>query len=195
MAPVDIYLMYCAMKAHFGKGKYDFVQYEGKTKVSRDSFYKRKDRYFFARLSKKYDDPKEIQNWLLSNFVKDRKGYIANFTDENYDSWRLKREGFFDMFAVEMHSLVQEFEPLFEVHSNTHPKLLKEYLGKRVSIETMIVLEVLVEYCKNWDKQLSDDIVRQDTRKLMNDYKRFLTIDPRKYKMKLLKLIEEEEFN
>ena len=191
MAPVDIYLMYCAMKAHFGKGKYDFVQYEGKTKVSRDSFYKRKDRYFFARLAKKYDDPKEIQNWLLSNFVKDRKGYIANFTDENYDSWRLKREGFFDMFAVEMHSLVQEFEPLFEVHSNTHPKLLKEYLGKRVSIETMIVLEVLVEYCKNWDKQLSDDIVWQDTRKLMNDYKRFLTIDPRKYKIKLLKLIEE----
>ena len=195
MAPVDIYLMYCAMKAHFGKGKYYFVQYEGKTKVSRDSFFKRKDRYFFARLAKKYDDPKVIQNWLLSNFVKDRKGYIANFTDENYDSWRLKREGFFDMFAVEMHSLVQEFEPLFEVNGSNHPKLLKEYLGKRVSIETMIVLEVLVEYCKNWDKQLSDDIVWQDTRKLMNDYKRFLTIDPRKYKMKLLKLIEEEEFN
>ena len=191
MAPVDIYLMYCAMKAHFGKGKYDFVQYEGKTKVSRDSFYKRKDRYFFARLAKKYDDPKVIQNWLLSNFVKDRKGYIANFTDENYDSWRLKREGFFDMFAVEMHSLVQEFEPLFEVHSNTHPKLLKEYLGKRVSIETMIVLEVLVDYCENWDKHLGDDIVWKDTRKLMNDYKRFLTIDPRKYKIKLLKLIEE----
>ena len=191
MAPVDIYLMYCAMKAHFGKGKYDFVQYEGKTKVSRNSFYKRKDKYFFARLAKKYDDPKEIQNWLLSNFIKDRRGYIANFSDENYDSWRLKREGFFDMFAVEMHSLVQEFEPLFEVHSDTHPKLLKEYLGKRVSIETMIVLEVLVDYCDNWDKHLSEDIVWQDTRKLMKDYKRFLTIDPRKYKMKLLKLIEE----
>jgi len=191
MTPVDIYLMYCAMKAHFGKGKYDFVQYEGKTKVSRDSFYKRKDRYFFVRLSKKYDDPKEIQNWFLSNFVKDRKGYIANFSDENYDSWRLKREGFFDMFAVEMHPLVQEFEPLFEVNDSNHPKLLKEYLGKRLSIETMIVLEVLVEYCESWDKQLSDDIVWQDTKKLMNDYKRFLTIDPRKYKMKLLKLIEE----
>ena len=95
------------------------------------------------------------------------------------------------MFAVEMHPLIGEFEPLFEVDGSNHPKLLKEYLGKRLSIETMIVLEVLVEYCKNWDKQLSDDIVWQDTRKLMNDYKRFLTIDPRKYKMKLLKLIEE----
>ena len=191
MEPIDIYLMYCAMKAHFGHGKYDFVQYEGKTKVSRDSFFKRKDRYFFARLAKKYNDPKEIQNWLLSNFVKDRKGYIANFSDENYDSWRLKREGFFDMFAVEMHSLVQEFEPLFEVDGSNHPKLLKEYLGKRVSIETMIVLEVLVDYCDNWDKHLGEDIVWQDTKKLMKDYNRFLTIDPRKYKMKLLKLIEE----
>ena len=82
MTPVDIYLMYCAMKAHFGKGKYDFVQYEGKTKVSRDSFYKRKDRYFFARLAKKYDDPKVIQNWLLSNFVLDR-----NFSSFARLSW------------------------------------------------------------------------------------------------------------
>ena len=76
MTPVDIYLMYCAMKAHFGKGKYDFVQYEGKTKVSRDSFYKRKDRYFFARLAKKYDDGQfhlihECQNEL--NRVNDNK--------------------------------------------------------------------------------------------------------------------------
>ena len=55
----------------------------------------------------------------------------------------------------------------------------------------MIVLEVLVEYSENWDKNLSDDIVWQDTKKLMKDYKRFLTIDPKKYKMKLLKLIEE----
>ena len=46
-------------------------------------------------------------------------------------------------------------------------------------------------YCKEVLQNLSDDIVWQDTKKLMKDYKRFLTIDPKKYKMKLLKLIEE----
>ena len=39
--------MYCAMKAHFDKSDYDFIKkYSGKSKVSRDSFYKRNDRIF-----------------------------------------------------------------------------------------------------------------------------------------------------
>ena len=55
MEPIDVYLMYCAMKAHFSKNDYDFITYNGKSRVSRNSFYKRKDRYFFVKLSKKYE--------------------------------------------------------------------------------------------------------------------------------------------
>ena len=35
MQPIDAYLMYCAMKAHFDKSDYDFIKYNGKSKVSR----------------------------------------------------------------------------------------------------------------------------------------------------------------
>ena len=48
-----------------------------------------------------------------------QKGYVANFNDENYQSWKLKRSNFFDMFVVEMNPLVKDFEPLFEVKSTT----------------------------------------------------------------------------
>ena len=73
-----------------------------------------------------------------------------------------------------------------------HPTLLKEYLGKRVSIETMIILDELVEFSKKWDKDLVwDDFVWPDVKKLMKNYKGFLTIDAERYRMKLLKLIEE----
>ena len=48
MQPIDAYLMYCAMKAHFDKSDYDFIKYNGKSKVSRESFYKRNDRIFFV---------------------------------------------------------------------------------------------------------------------------------------------------
>ena len=44
MQPIDVYLTYCAMKAHFGTGGYDFSKYDGKSKVSRESFWKRNDR-------------------------------------------------------------------------------------------------------------------------------------------------------
>ena len=60
MEPVDVYMMYCAMKAHFGKSDYDFVTYNGKTKINRKSFYKRTDRYFCVKVSRKYETEEEI---------------------------------------------------------------------------------------------------------------------------------------
>ena len=191
MEPIDVYLMYCAMKAHFGKSDYDFVTYKGKTRIKRDTFYKRKDRSFFVRVSRKYKTEQEIQNYFVSNFIKDKKGYIANFNDENYESWKLKRQGFFDLFDVEMKPLVEAFEDLFTVTNGQHPKLMREFLGGRVSLETIIILDELVNFGPDWNKQLEDDIIWIDLRNLMNNYKRFLTIDQEQYKIRLLKLIEE----
>ena len=85
------------------------------------------------------------------------------------------------------------FEALFEVKKGNHPKLLKEFLGGRVSIETMIILNELVNFSKKWDQQLEDDVIWPDLKKFMNNYKRFLTIDKKRYRMKLLKLIEESQ--
>ena len=191
MEPIDVYLMYCAMKAHFGKSDYDFVTYKGKTRIKRDTFYRRKDRSFFVRVSRKYKTEQEIQNYFVSNFIKDKKGYIANFSNENYESWKLKRQGFFDLFDVEMKPLVDAFEDLFTVTNGQHPKLMREFLGGRVSLETIIILDELVNFGPDWNKQLEDDIIWIDLRNLMNNYKRFLTIDQEQYKIRLLKLIEE----
>ena len=191
MEPIDVYLMYCAMKAHFGKGDYDFVTYKGKTRIKRDTFYKRKDRSFFVKLSRKYKTEQEIQNYFVANFIKDKKGYIANFNDENYESWKLKRQGFFDLFEVEMKPLVEAFEDLFVVTNGQHPKLMREFLGGRVSLETLIILDELVNFGPDWNKQLEDDIIWIDLDNLMNNYERFLTIDQEQYKIRLLKLIEE----
>ena len=144
MEAIDTYLMYCALKAHFGKTDYDFVTYHGKTRIKRDSFYKRKDRGFFVKISRKYKTEENVKNYFVSNFIKD---------DE-------------------------------------HPILLKEYLGKRVSLETLIILDELVEFTKTWNKKLSEDYIWQDIKKLMNNYKRFLTLDKNKYRIQLLNLIE-----
>ena len=190
MQAVDVYLMYCALKAHF-QGDYDYHKFGGKTKTKRESYYKRKDRFFFAKTAVKYEDT-EVLNYFVSNFIHNRSGYIANFTDKNYETWMNKRAMFYEIFSQEMQPFVKNFEPLFECKSGQHPTLLKEYMGKRISLETMIVLDDLVEFSKRWDKELVwDDFVWPDVKKLMNNYKGFLTINTNKYRMKLLKLIEE----
>ena len=190
MEAIDTYLMYCAMKAHFGKTDYDFVTYHGKTRIKRDSFYKRKDRSFFVKISQKYKTEENIKNYFVSNFIKDGKGYVSNFSDENYEEWKDKRANFYNQFTLEISPLVKNFNPLFVIKDDEHPILLKEYLGKRVSLETLIILDELVQFSKTWNKKLSEDYIWQDIKKLMNNYKRFLTLDKERYRMNLLNLIE-----
>ena len=191
MEAIDVYLMYCAMKAHFGKTDYDFVTYKGKTRIKRDSFYKRKDRYFFVKISRKYKTEENIKNYFVSNFIKDSKGYVSNFNDENYEEWKNKRANFYDQFTLEIMPFIKNFNPIFFIEDNEHPILLKEYLGKRISLETLIILDELVDFSKTWNKKLSEDYIWQDIKNMMNNYKRFLTLDKNKYRIQLLNLIEE----
>ena len=191
MEPIDVYLMYCAMKAHFSKNDYDFLTYKGKSRVPRNSFYKRKDRIFFVKLSKKYEEYEDIKNYFVANFVTERNGYIANFNDENYKIWKDRRSNFYDIFTEEIRPFVKDFNPIFKVKNSEHPFLLKEYLGKRVSLETLIILDELLEFTINWNRSLAEDYIWYDINKLMKNYKRFLTIDKNQYRIELLKLIEE----
>ena len=69
------------------------------------------------------------------------------------------------------------------------------YAGTNTSF--MIILDELVSYgtyeSDAWNKEMGDDIVWNDLRNLMDNYERFLTIDVKKYKIRLLKLIEESK--
>ena len=70
---------------------------------------------------------------------------------------------------------------------------MREYFGKRVSLETLIILDELVQYQKNWDKKMSEDLFWPDVKKLMNDYKKFLTIPKETCKIVLINLIQKEQ--
>ena len=81
MQSADVYLMYCALKAHF-KGDYDYHKFSGQTKIKRDSYYKRKDRIFFVKTAYKYKKDDEVLDYFVSNFIQERDGYIANFNEQ-----------------------------------------------------------------------------------------------------------------
>ena len=49
MTPFDTYKEYLAFKNHFTREKYDYHKYGGRSKAKIESFYKRKDRYFFEK--------------------------------------------------------------------------------------------------------------------------------------------------
>jgi len=189
MQPIDAYLMYCAMKAHFDKSDYDFVKYNGKSKVSRDSFYKRNDRVFFVKLTRKYKSKQDIQDYLLANFLVHPKGWVGKFDEDNYIQWQRKIQSLSYTFKSEIESILDS--KLIAVSENTHPKLLKEYLGKRVSLESMVILNSILQFHKVWNVKLEEDYAWKDVYKLMNNYNSFLKFDTKSFKLILKGLMNE----
>jgi len=181
MQPIDAYLMYCAMKAHFDKSDYDFVKYNGKSKVSRDSFYKRNDRVFFVKLTRKYKSKQDIQDYLLANFLVHPKGWVGKFDEDNYIQWQRRMQSLSYIFKSEIEPILEK--GLIAVSANKHPKLLKEYLGKRVSLESMVILNSILQFHKVWNVKLEEDYAWKDVYKLMNDYNSFLKFDTKSFKL------------
>tara|TARA_X000001382_G_scaffold98337_1_gene72740 strand:- start:36 stop:620 length:585 start_codon:yes stop_codon:yes gene_type:complete len=194
MEAVEVYQMYCALKAHFAKGDYDFIKYNGKSSATKSSFWKRNDRHFFVRTSRKYKDKDTVKDYLLSNFIKNQKGWLGDFSDENYVEWKKRMQSLTYTFEQEITPLLENnsFNDIFEIPDDTHPRLLKEHLGNRVSMEAMIILDSLVEYTKNWDKKMSGDVVWPNINKMLKNYKKFLTFDRKRCKMILMTLIKQE---
>lgn len=80
----DAYEMYHGLKLHF-TSKYDYVKYGGKTKVSKDQFMLRKDKYTFYKLSRKYKR-EELFGFYVSNFLKNPKVWVGELLMEDADS-------------------------------------------------------------------------------------------------------------
>ena len=75
--PFDSYKLYNALKLHFENDTYDAVKYNIKTTVNPNSFFKRRDKYFFAKIGK---NQKDIQNFFVFNFIEDMK-YVGDMMD------------------------------------------------------------------------------------------------------------------
>jgi len=188
VTPIDVYKTYLAFKNHFTKKSYNYFKYGGKSKASVQAYNKRKDRYFFERMSRKKTD-EEIKDYFLANFVEcddpDRLwiGEIISSGEDNLKSWRKRSQTMSYMFKTEVEVFVnrENFQKLFSIKGQSHPEVLKKYLQGALSIETMVILDIILEYVKNFDKKLDDPV--WDTVSLkIKKYKPFLNINVNKYK-------------
>ena len=68
MTAFESYKMYVALKLHFTTDSYDYFKFNGKTRVTETNFEKRKDRYFFKKLTNRKKDD-EILPYFVSNTI------------------------------------------------------------------------------------------------------------------------------
>ena len=184
----DLYCTYQAIKLHFNSEQYNFFQYDGKTRVSIDAFQKRRDKFLFHRLARKYRDD-EMVPFLVANFVHSddnwTKSLLEDQAEETYRNWKRITDSMSKVYKEDLEkvcSTSKEFNSLFIVEDRQFPKLLVCFMQKEVTLETMVILNNIFNYIPIWDKKVSDDIIYPKISKKIRKYGAFLNVNVDKYK-------------
>ena len=197
VTPFETYQAYLGMKSHFTNPKYDFFRYGGKSRATMASFNKRKDKYWFEKTSRKYSD-KEVLDFLLSNFVSANNpenlwiGEIINSGERTYAEWMKRQQSLTYLFKEQSNELLfnKKLNEVFDCSNNKHPIVLKKYLGGEISLETLMILEKVFSFVKNFDKKLTDPVWETVSLKIKK-YTPFLNINVFPYKKILRELIND----
>jgi hypothetical protein len=194
MTPFDCYKTYLAFKNHFTKESYDYHKYCGKSRASLESFYKRKDRYFFEKTSRQRSD-KEVENFFVANFSSANDpqslwiGEIIRNGETKYKEWQKRIQSLSYIFKEESEDMLSStnLNDLFDC-SKQHPPILKKFLSGKISLENMVIYDMIFSYVKNFDKRIQDPIWKSVSVRIRK-YKPFLNIDIFNYKKILQKMV------
>ena len=187
MSAFECYKEYLALKNHFSKPDYDYFKYNGKLRANADSFNTRKDKLFFQKLAKHPD----VHNFLVANLSENEKHWIRDLAysenaEKTYKNWLKRQQSLSYIFKQELGKLDSDFNRNFVVKSNEHPLLLKLFLAKEISLETLCLLLEFTGAKKHWDNKMQYDLVYDIVKTKIEKYTPFIRCDREKLRKVVL---------
>ena len=152
---------------------------------------KRKDKYHFAKLARTYKS--ELLDFYVANLsLKDAwvGDLLENESKKLYLDWKKRQQRLSYQFEQDMMYLLKKktIQEVLTVTNGQHPYLLKQFLGKNISLETMCILDDVTEFSKKWNNLISETLIYPDTINKIDKYKSFMNYNINTYKQKLIKL-------
>ena len=188
--PFESYKLYNALKLHFETDGYDAIKYHFKTSVKPTSFFKRKDKFFFAKLAKTYE--KELKEFYIANFKNDVK-YVGDMLNEGgekyYRDHKKVMESLTYQFKTDINKLNDmdvTFDSLLEAEDNNHPLIIKLWMQEEILLETVVILDSILGFVERENKKITDTIIWPDIYRKIMKYRPFVKFDRNKY-LNLLK--------
>jgi len=169
MNSYEAYTLYLAIKLHFTSDSYDFYKHNAKVNSTFNTFLKRNDRFFFHKLTTKYSK-EEMLDYFVCNFFHNSKTWIGNLVradgETNYTKWKKFNQAFTYNFRNDcllVRNIIDgesiSFDDVFRVSNGQHPRLLRLLLSEQIGVQTFIILDKILSFCKNWDKEIAETII------------------------------------
>lgn len=153
------YRYYLALKLHFTTDKFDVFANRGNVRGTREAFNARNDRYIFEKLASKYKTDRDIIQFFVANFAYGNETaiYAGKEADDNFAEWNKRKQSISKVFVDDLASLLTYLETnklkhnaLFEFTEDEYPVALKMFVGGKLSIETLRIIDDLNPIIEKW---------------------------------------------
>ena len=151
-----------------------FMKYEGGGSHSAQ-------RTIFSNLGKAFESKEDLIFFYLSQ-VTNNVPYPSMFDSDLYEEYKERMNNFHfhlkrdtEEIYTHMGEWDKTFDEMFVAKGINHPSILKMALIQTISLETFAVLDIVLNFIPNMEKQLIDP-ASKDYLKLVKNYKPFLSI-------------------
>lgn len=153
------YRYYLALKLHFTSEKFNVFENRGNVKGSREAFNVRNDRYIFEKLARKFNNDRDIIQFFVANFAYGNESaiYAGQEADDNLNEWNRRKQSITKIFIDDLASLLTYVEinklptsSIFDFNFSEYPAALKLFLGGKISIETLVIINELDHIVEHW---------------------------------------------
>ena len=182
----DAYCLYLAITNHFHTESYDFFKYRGKVPVKLPAFLKRNDKYHFAKLARQHRD--DLKDFLVANLSK-QKYYGRNLLDsectDNYKEYKKRKQKLTYTITEDFRYLYDKYdtlETLLDSVDGQHPVILKEFLGKKITAETIIEFDSLFGIFNRYDETIQEKFIWPKEKNRLLKLKPFIEFEHKKLK-------------
>ena len=185
----DSYRLYQSLKLHFETDSYDAVKYNFKTSATPQSFFKRRDKFFFAKVGKKVSNQQELVNFYVANFINEVAwvGEMVNEEGErNYAQYKKIHESLSYNFQNDINNLDGSLDVLLTAVNGEHPPIIKRYLQGDILLESVAILNKMTGFMNRANKQITETLLWPDVYRKVTKYQSFVNPDIKKCKKIIL---------
>jgi hypothetical protein len=176
------YQLFLALRTHFLSPKYDFFEMHGKLRATKESYNKRNDRPFLEKLAKTYD-PETLRDFYIANILEDKQ-YVTDLLDDSAAANLVKYQARRQALSYNVSNDVDM------VLRNGSCNAFKTHPQRRISIESMVIMNDFILFRQKFDKYYEGDVIWPKVSLKMIKYRPFLKYDREKMKLILKERIE-----
>ena len=163
-APFTVYADYVAVKAHFTSKTYNYIQYNGKSTVTKKSFDQRKDKPFFYFLATKLNRSENLpffvsqfidSNYWIGDLIFDKKESMKRYT-----AWANRFESILENYRIDLINMAQNYtwKQLLTYKKGDHPELFKLVRRNAITPESYVLIDRITNFIGTTIDKLKDPI-------------------------------------